>query len=76
MLHHPPHWPPFQDFTADEWNVIEKGFHPEFTAQLETILALGSRYFGMRGCPEEAGPNAENAALINGTMKPTRSYTS
>src|SRR5262252_2668691 len=66
MLHHVPHRPPFQDFPADEWNVIEKGFHPEFLAQLETILALGNGYFGMRGCPEEGGPNAENATLING----------
>ena len=50
----------------DEWNVIEKGFHPELLAQLETMLALGNGYFGMRGCPEEGGPNAENATLING----------
>ena len=66
MLHHVPHRPPFRDFPADEWNVIERGFHPEFAAQLETILALGNGYLGMRGCPEEGGPNAENATLING----------
>jgi alpha,alpha-trehalose phosphorylase len=66
MLHHVPHRPPFHDFPADEWNVIEKAFHPEFLAQLETMLALGNGYLGMRGCPEEGGPNAENATLING----------
>jgi alpha,alpha-trehalose phosphorylase len=66
MLHHVPHRPPSHDFPADEWNVIEKGFHPELLAQLETMLALGNGYFGMRGCPEEGGPNAENATLING----------
>jgi alpha,alpha-trehalose phosphorylase len=66
MLHHVPHRPPFHDFPADDWNVIEKRFHPEFTAQLETVLALGNGYLGMRGCPEEGGPNAENATLING----------
>src|SRR5262252_2593621 len=66
MLHHVPHRPPSRDFLADEWNVIEKGFHPELLAQLETMLALGNGYFGMRGCPEEGGPNAENATLING----------
>src|SRR5262249_35966797 len=66
MLHHVPHRPPIRDFPADEWNVIEKGFHPELLAQLETMLALGNGYFGMRGCPEEGGPNAENATLING----------
>src|SRR5215470_3822283 len=66
MLHHVPHRPPSRDFLADEWNVIEKGFHPELLAQLETMLALGNGYFGMRGCPEEGGPNAENSTLING----------
>src|SRR5262252_6792900 len=66
MLHHVPHRPPIHDFPADEWNVIEKGFHPELLAQLETMLALGNGYFGMRGAPEEGGPNAENATLING----------
>src|SRR6202043_862603 len=51
---------------ADEWNVIEKGFHPEFLAQLETMLALGNGYLGMRGFPEEGGPSVENSTLING----------
>jgi alpha,alpha-trehalose phosphorylase len=66
MLHHERLRPPSRDYPADEWNVIEKGFHPEFLAQLETILALGNGYLGMRGCPEEGGPNAENVTLING----------
>jgi alpha,alpha-trehalose phosphorylase len=66
MLHHERLRPPPADFPADEWNVIEKGFHPEFLAQLETIMALGNGYIGMRGCPEEGGPNAENSTLING----------
>jgi alpha,alpha-trehalose phosphorylase len=30
------------------------------------MLALGNGYLGMRGCPEEGGPNVENATLING----------
>ena len=33
---------------------------------METIFALGNGYLGMRGCPEEGGPNAENSTLING----------
>ena len=66
MIHHERLRPPTRDYPADEWNVIEKGFHPEFLAQLETILALGNGYLGMRGCPEEGGPNAENSTLING----------
>jgi alpha,alpha-trehalose phosphorylase len=66
MLHHERLRPPSHDYPADEWNVIEKAFHPEFLAQSETMLALANGYLGMRGCPEEGGPNAENANLING----------
>jgi alpha,alpha-trehalose phosphorylase len=66
MIHHKPLRPPSRDYPADEWNIIEKGFHPEFLAQLETMLAVGNGYLGMRGCPEEGGPNAENGTFING----------
>jgi alpha,alpha-trehalose phosphorylase len=66
MIHHVPLRPPSHDFPADEWNIIEKRFRPEFLAQLETIMALGNGYLGMRGCPEEGGPNVENATLLNG----------
>lgn len=66
MLHHERLRPPPRDYPADEWNIIEKKFHPEFLAQLETMLTLGNGYVGMRGCPEEGGPNAENSTLING----------
>jgi hypothetical protein len=58
MIRHERVRPPLRDYPADEWNVIEKGFHPEFMAQLETILALGNGYLGMRGCPEEGRPIA------------------
>jgi alpha,alpha-trehalose phosphorylase len=66
MLHHERLRPPSHDYPADEWNIIEKAFHPELLAQGETMSALGNGYLGMRGCPEEGGPNAENATLING----------
>ena len=66
MIHHERLRPPSHDYPADDWNIIEKGFHPEFLAQLETMLALGNGYLGMRGCPEEGGPNAENGTFING----------
>ena len=66
MLHHERLRPPSQDYPADEWNIVEKTFRPDFLAQLETILALGNGYLGMRGCPEEGGPNAENGTFING----------
>ena len=57
MIHHERLRPPSLDYPADEWNVIEKAFHPEFMAQAETMAALGNGYLGMRGCPEEGGPN-------------------
>src|SRR5437879_1141816 len=66
MMHHERLRLPSHDYPSDEWNIIEKGFHPEFLAQLETMLALSNGYLGMRGCPEEGGPNAENSTLING----------
>src|SRR6516164_10599920 len=66
MLHHERLRPPSHDYPADEWNIIEKRFHPEFLAQVETMLALGNGYVGMRGCPEEGGPNGENGTFING----------
>src|SRR5208337_5525435 len=66
MIHHERLRPSSHDYPADEWNVIEKRFNPEFLAQLETMLALGNGYLGMRGCLEDGGPNAENSTLING----------
>ena len=66
MLHHVRLRPPAHDYPADEWHLIEKRFHPAFLAQLETVLALGNGYLGMRGCPEEGGPHAENGTFING----------
>ena len=66
MIHHERLRPPSHDYPADEWNIVEKKFHPEFLAQLETMLAVGNGYLGIRGCPEEGGPNAENGTFING----------
>jgi alpha,alpha-trehalose phosphorylase len=66
MIHHERLRPPPHDYPADEWHLIEKRFHTEFLAQAETVLALGNGYLGMRGCPEEGGPNAENGTFING----------
>src|ERR1700760_3150211 len=66
MIHHERLRPPSHDYPADEWNIVEKRFHPEFLAQSETMLALGNGYLGMRGCPEEGGPVVENSTLING----------
>src|SRR3954453_11425161 len=69
MIHHVGLRPPPHEYPADEWAVIEKGFHPEFLAQLETMLAVGNGYLGMRGGPEEGGPNAETGTCFNGFQK-------
>lgn len=54
--------------------VIENRFHPEFLAQLETMLALGNGYVG-GGCPEEGGPSAENGTRSMDSTKRRRSFT-
>jgi len=66
MRHHERLKPPPHDYVADEWNWIERRFHPEFMAQTETILALGNGYLGMRGSPEEGGPAVQSGTYING----------
>jgi alpha,alpha-trehalose phosphorylase len=42
LLHHERLKPPTQDYPPDEWSLIEKSFRPEFAAQMETVLALGT----------------------------------
>ena len=74
MIDHERLKPPTRDYPADEWNIIERGLHPEFPAQLETMLALGNGYLEMRGCPDEDGPNAENRTLVNGFYETHPSY--
>ena len=61
MLHHARLRPPSEYYPADEWNVIEKAFGPQFLAQLETMFALGNGYIGIRGCPEEGAPAPRTA---------------
>jgi alpha,alpha-trehalose phosphorylase len=66
MLHHERLKPPPQDYPPDEWNVVEKYVRPEFVAQMETVLALGNGYFGMRGVHEEGSPHVQNGTFVNG----------
>ena len=56
MIRHERLRPPSRDYPADEWSVVEKAFHPEFLAQLETMLAVANGYLGLRGgFPRKAG---------------------
>jgi alpha,alpha-trehalose phosphorylase len=66
MIHHERLKPPTQDYPPHEWSVLETRFRPEFMAQMETILALGNGYLGMRGVPEEGLPYVENGTFVNG----------
>ncbi len=66
MIHHKRLKPPAQDYPPDEWSIIEKNFHPEFLAQMESVLALGNGYIGMRGSFEEGGPSEQNTTFVNG----------
>src|ERR1051326_7989515 len=66
MLHHERLKPPIYDYPPDEWNLIEQSYKPEFAAQMETVMALGNGYLGMRGVAEEGGPSVQNGTFVNG----------
>src|SRR5215471_8805379 len=66
MLHHERLKPPAPDYPPDEWSLIEKNLRPEFIAQMETVLALGNGYLGMRGVHEEGMPCVQNGTFVNG----------
>ena len=66
MLHHERIIPPPHIYPPDEWNLVEKKYNPSFLDQTETIYSVGNGYLGMRGCPEEGGPNVENGTYVNG----------
>ena len=66
MLHHDRLKPPLEYYPPDEWSLVESAFRPEFLAQMESVLALGNGYLGMRGGPEDGGPNVQNGTFING----------
>lgn len=66
MIHHERVKPDHNVYPPDEWNMIEKKFNPRYLAQMETILAIGNGYLGMRGSFEEGGPVAEEGTFVNG----------
>src|SRR5215510_10684127 len=66
MLHHERLKPPTRDYPPNAWSILETSFRPEFMAQMETVLALGNGYLGMRGSPEEGSPSVLNGTYVNG----------
>jgi alpha,alpha-trehalose phosphorylase len=65
MLHHEASGPRPMTIRPTRGTSLRRGSAP-ISWQSETMLALGNGYLGIRGGPEEGGPNAENATLING----------
>ena len=66
MIHHERVRPDPNVYPPDEWNVLEKKFNPRVIAQLETIMAVGNGYLGLRGCFEEGGPIGQDGTFVNG----------
>ncbi len=66
MIHHERVKPPPYVYPADEWNLIEKKFMPQFLEMMETVFATANGYLGMRGCFEEGTPVANNGTYVNG----------
>ncbi len=66
MLHHVRLKPPSQDYPPDEWSMIERNLRSEFIAQMESVMALGNGYLGMRGLHEEGAPCFQNGTFVNG----------
>jgi hypothetical protein len=69
MLHHERLRPPSRDYPADEWNVVEKAFHPELLAQLETMLALGNGTSAYGGARRRAAQTLKTVLSLMGSMK-------
>jgi alpha,alpha-trehalose phosphorylase len=66
MIHHERVTPPIHIYPADEWNIIEKQFAPQFLEMTETIFSTANGYLGMRGCFEDGVPIMQDGTFING----------
>jgi alpha,alpha-trehalose phosphorylase len=66
MIHHERVTPPSHIYPADEWNMIEKQYTPQFLEMTETIFSTGNGYLGMRGCFEDGVPVMQDGTFING----------
>ncbi len=40
-------------FQIDPWNIVERGFSPEYSLVAESVFSLGNEYMGVRGYFEE-----------------------
>jgi alpha,alpha-trehalose phosphorylase len=58
--------PPLHLFPADEWQVVEARWMPQFAARAETALALSNGYLGVRGIHDEGRPAMAPGVFVNG----------
>ncbi len=52
--------------SALNWQLVETGFNPLREREVESLLAIGNGYLGMRASLEEGNPHADPATLVSG----------
>src|SRR3712207_2300476 len=51
---------------ADGWRITERGLDLDRLGALESVLAVGNGYLGVRGAPEEGTPAQDPGVILNG----------
>src|SRR3712207_4015101 len=51
---------------ADGWRITERGLDLDRLGALESVLAVGNGYLGVRGAPEEGAPAHDGGVILNG----------
>ena len=60
-------------YGTHEWEIIEKGFHPERNRVTESLMSLGNGYMGMRGnFEEDYSGDSLQGTYIAGVFYPDR----
>src|ERR687886_2572579 len=50
----------------DGWRIAERGYDRARLGALESVLAVGNGYLGVRGAPEEGAPARDAGVILNG----------
>ena len=53
-------------YATRAWQITDHGHDPERAAALESILAVGNGYLGVRGAHEEGTPSYDPGVIVNG----------
>ena len=75
MLHHERLRPPSRDYPADEWNVVEKAFHPNSWHSSKRCWRSATAIWACADARRKAGPVPRMALSSMGSMKLARSST-